>query len=223
MSLALAVLPYVDRRLAHASLVSLDTPDIVPMPWDNTSENDGVTRPWAEAADEVVSGTAEWLVLWSTAIVFGHTGGKDFAAALADDPPCYRSHPGVPRIVSGIGCGWHLTGIHRSVLEIVGGFDACAFFAYYEDTDWIRRHKLSGLGDLWVPDAPWGTVQVEVDIGVNRGDGHTIKSGRVQPNLRVAAAAYIAKWGGYANRERFDHPYDDPTLDHRYVGPPPGD
>ena len=220
MSLALAVLPYLDRGLAHESLTSLDCKAIVPMPWDNTETNAGVTRPWAEAVGEVLDGTAEWLVLWSTAIVLGHAGGRDFAAAL-EEPQCYPDHPDVPRIVSAVGCGWHFTGIHVELLRRVGTFDDTAFFAYYEDTDWIRRHKLAGMGDLWLRDAPWGTVQVPVEIAVNRGDGHSIKRGLVTPNLREQAMAYLTKWGGYANRETFEHPYDDPTLDHFYVGAPP--
>lgn len=217
MSLALAVLPYLDRKLAHASLVSLDTPAITPMPWDNTVDNAGVTRPWAEAANEVLDGTAEWLVLWSTAIVFGHLGGRDFAAAL-EAPECYPHAPAIPRIISAIDCGWHLTAIHRAVLEEVGTFDACAFFAYYEDSDWIYRHTLAGLGSLWVD----GNVQVPVDIGLNRGDAHSIQRGLVNSSiLRPSQESYLRKWGGLQNRETFTHPYNDPTFDHKYVGPPP--
>lgn len=215
---ALFVLPFLDKRLAHASLVSLDDKRATVYPWDNTTINAGVTVPWATAAKRVLVENYDWLVVWSTAIVFGHSGGRDFLNAL-EDPECYATHPGVPRIVSGIGCGWHLTAIHNTVLERVGLFDSSAFFAYYEDSDWIYRHTLSGLGNLWVD----GNVQVPVDISVNRGDAHSIHRGLAKPNLRDASAAYIRKWGGLQQRERFVHPYDNPAWDWTYIGPPPGD
>lgn len=214
---ALAVLPYLSHRLAQESLASLTDPRISVSACDNTDLNRGVTLPWHDAAQWVIDGAADWLVVWSTAIVLGPTGGTDFADAL-ETAECYpyEGYTHMPRIVSGIGCGWHLTGIHRDVLRHVGNFDTGAFFAYYEDSDWIYRHTLSGLGDLWKD----GNIQVPVDLDVNRGDAHSINRGLVKPDLAASQAAYVRKWGGLQRRERYARPYNDFGLDWRYTGAP---
>lgn len=220
----LAVLPYLDEHLYREAVGSLTDKRVDVLGIDNTVVNRGVTAAWNAAARLVVSTDSEyeWLLLWSTAIVFGDSGGSDFVDRLEDapayGPPFHRAF-WWPRLVSGIGCGWHLTAINWEVLRHVGVFDDQAFFAYYSDTDWIHRHKLSGLGDLWTE----GHTQVPVDLRVNRGDGHSIHRGLVTPDLGAEQRAYVAKWGGHGARaERYDHPYNDPTLDWTYVGPPPG-
>lgn len=215
---ALAVLPYLDQRLADESIGSLDDGRVDVLTVDNTVVNRGVTAPWATAANLVrAPDTAyDWLIIWSTAIVFGPAGGKDFCDVL-DDAPWYEQWP-YPRLVSGIGCGWHLTAIHWQVLQRVGTFDDAAFFAYCEDSDWIYRHRLAGLGDLWTD----GHTQVPVDISVNRGDAHSIGRGLVQPDLGASERAYVRKWGGTPQHERFTVPYNVRSFDWRYVGPPPG-
>lgn len=216
MALALAVLPYLDHGLATEALDSMTDPRITVMPWDNSRENLGVTRPWALAAALVLDGAADWLILWSTAIVLGPDGGALLADALEAPEP--NPHvPTIPRMVSGSGCGWHLHAIHRSMLERVGNFDDAAFHAYYEDSDWLYRHHLAGLGDCYVE----GNVQIDVYPRRNRGDGHSILLDLVQPDLVAGRSAYLAKWGGDPQSEAYCQPYDDPSLDWRYVGPPP--
>lgn len=214
----LAVLPYLDRALYDEAVGSLDDGRVDVLGVDNTETNRGVSAPWAAGAAMVMTRDSEydWLIVWSTAIVLGPTGGSDFVDMLTRAP---RYHDrDWPRLVSAIGCGWHLTAIHHDVLRHVGTFDS-VFHAYYSDTDWIYRHKLSGLGDLWVD----GHTQVPVDIAVNRGDSHSIHRGLVTPDLGAEQRAYLRKWGGHGARdERFDHPYDNVLLDWRHVGPPPG-
>lgn len=213
--LALAVLPYLDGRLAEESLRSLTDERIVALPWDNRETNLGVATPWRRAAEMVMEERAEWLILWSTAIVLGDDGGAIFADAL-ERPEPYPDLPGIPQLVSGIGCGWHWTAIHGEVLRIVGAFDDCSFFAYYEDTDWIYRHSLAGLGDLYRQGHP----QVEIAPRVNRGDAHSLKRGDVTINMGQAARAYRQKWGGSPRDEAYLTPYNLPDTDWRTIDLP---
>lgn len=215
--LALAVLPYLDRRLATEALASLTDERIMPLPWDNTETNLGVATPWRRAAELVLEGRADWLILWSTAIVLGPDGGSVFADAL-EEPDPYPAHSHLPQLISGIGCSWHWTAIHRDVLDIVGTFDDEAFFAYYEDTDWIYRHQLAGLGDLHRQ----GHTQVEMDLRVNRGDAHSLKRGDVIIDMGMAARAYRRKWGGNPRDETYLTPYNDAEADWRSFTVPAG-
>lgn len=210
--LAVAVLPYLDRRLAAEALGSCRDERIAPLPWDNSEQNLGVARPWRRAAEMVLDGHGDWLIVWSTAIVHSEHGLSRFADAL-ERPVGYPDHPDLPQLVSGVGCGWHWTAIHREVLRIVGLFDDQAFFAYYEDTDWLYRHQLAGLGNLYTS----GHVQVEVDPRVNRGDAHSLKRGDVTISMGEASLAYRRKWGGNPGSERYLTPYGLPDADWRTI------
>lgn len=216
--MVLACLPWLDRRLRDKTVARLTDPRIVLYEWDNSPPfaNIGVAPVW-HAAGQLVLDTLEfdWLLLCSTAIVLAPNGATQLCDAMerAEHYPAPR--PDIPRIVSGIGCGWHLTAFHRDVLRIVGNFDA-NYIAYFEDSDWIYRHTLAGLGNLWHE----GNIQAHVDLDTNRGDAHSIQRGLVTPDLFWAAQLYQRKWGGSQNRELYTHPYNDPTLDWTYTGAP---
>jgi len=213
---AVVCLPWLDRALRDATIDSITDARLRTFcEWDNSAGNIGVAPVWQSAARFALECDGfDWLILMSTAIVLGHAGGADFADALERAEP-NPHRPEFRRMVSGIGCGWHLHAIPVPMLAEVGVFDA-GFVAYYEDSDWIYRHKLAGFGDLWVE----GNVQAYVDLRVNRGDAHSINRGLADPDFGWAQGYYVSKWGGLPRRERYRTPYNDPTLDWTYVGGP---
>lgn len=117
---------------------------------------------------------------------------------------------------------WHLMGfsffmLNRRTIERVGWFDENFYPAYKEDQDYAYRCQLAGLRRIDVPGA-----------GGDHVGSATINSNPLyqQRNIRTHfdwnMNHYRMKWGDDSEREKFIHPYNDPTKDHRWWPDPGG-
>lgn len=100
--------------------------------------------------------------------------------------------------------------ITPAAIERIGAFDTNFYPAYYEDNDYDRRAKLLGFTRVELP-------QTGV---IHEGSGSLFKAG---PELArqhsitfpACGAYYLRKWGGAPAVEKYDSPFDDPSVDLR--------
>lgn len=199
------LLPSIDPARREQCLAHLH-PDIVERLTlvDNSDANRGVPASWNVGAKTLVTDpAAEWLVILSEAIVFGPAGGEDFEDSLTDQ-------------ITDAEWGWHLIGIHRSVFEHVGYFDETFTPGYFEDTDFLYRMHLAGMCSPRENDRP-GRNQVTGIDGRDLGYALALQEGRVRVSLTMQEEKYRHKWGGPQGAERFEHPYDNPSLTWRAI------
>ncbi len=145
--------------------------------------------------------------MWCNADLQFSPGDLANVAALASGPG--------PRMVTGSHRGLRNAygAMNVEAVELVGLFDDWAFYPiYYDDDDMERRCHLAGV--------QWLTY----DGGIRHGGSatlahkeHSAANGRTFPLNRQA---YIDKWGGTPDNERYDSPYDR-GLPLSYVRPDP--
>lgn len=200
------VLPWLAERLRDRTLDSMGGRlRAATLAVDNRSAHATVAGAWNLGRDRVLDGRGDWLVLCSTTITFGAACGDDLLDALRD--------PTAPGVISAIGASWHLVALRAAVLDVVGRFDAFGR-AYCEDADYIIRHRLAGLGDLWAGES---SRHVEVDHAT-LGDAHSIEQGLVPSDLPAKARVlYRQKWGGDPSHETLERPFDRPDADWRWT------
>jgi GT2 family glycosyltransferase len=93
--------------------------------------------------------------------------------------------------------------LRPSVVELVGWFDENTWPAYFEDQDFSRRCRLSGVAMI----DPQG-----IDIG--HVGSATLRSWSASQQLAFARrfqeiqSYYVRKWGGQPGQERFDRPFN---------------
>lgn len=205
---ACIVVPWLDWDRAHATIQSMCPRVAAGTMLIDNRRGGSVAGAWNRGRAVVVAGDPwgewfpSWLVLCSTATTFGVDGGLDLLAALhAEDGS---------RQVSVTGAGWHLHAIPRSVLVRVGPFDDGFAPAYCEDSDYIYRTMLAGLGNMYAGE---GHVHVEVDA-TWLGDGHSIRSGLVDPSIPGRSLdMYRTKWGGKQGEETYATPFNRADVD----------
>jgi GT2 family glycosyltransferase len=94
---------------------------------------------------------------------------------------------------------WSAFVIPRATWQDVGEFDEGFYPAYYEDSDYAYRMKLSGGGLVRSP---------QLSPQVYRDNSTAAKD----PSIRVAAQKnrerYIQKWGGLPGQEKFIKPFN---------------
>lgn len=97
--------------------------------------------------------------------------------------------------------------ITPAAIEKIGAFDQNFFPAYYEDNDYDRRAKLLEFTRVELP-------QTGV---IHEGSGSLFKAG---PELArqhsitfpACGAYYIRKWGGGPAIEKYEYPFNDPSV-----------
>ena len=215
------VLPSVDPEFRRACLAGL-APDVHErtLVLDNArpSHNRGVAASWNLGVDRARNERADWLVICSESMRFGTAGGTDFEAQLAGpitwgacDQTCHLVvHTGEGFCRNGY--GWHLVAIATETLDRVGRFDEHFYPAWWEDSDWIRRAGLAGIGP--------GRTANDVDAHLAACE-HSTATGLVTGTWADTLPVYEKKWGAPPPGETFRHPYGDPTLDLTYTGDPP--
>lgn len=169
--------------------------------WDGPSyraaRNLGVPASWNLGVDLMRQRGVDWLVLASTAVVWGAPGGTDFVTGLDGiDPVVF---PGVQS-----GQGWHLCAIHRTVFDTVGLFDENFYPGYWEDTDYLYRMGLAGLPSPRENGCDWGFVATDCEYGEQ---AHSLR--HVRPIFGELAAYYASKWGGGQGEETFTTPHGE--------------
>lgn len=208
------MLPWLDGDLLAECVASMG-PELSAccMPVDNRGPDATVAGAWNLGRDRVLDDPdCHWLIVCSTTVRFGECGGYDLLDALTalDD----HADPRAPGVVSAIHLGWHLTAIRDDVLDQVGRFDSFDR-AYCEDSDFIHRHRLAGLGDLWRGE---GAAHYRYDVEMAHGDAHSIRLGLADPGLPARAAErYRAKWGGNPTHEEWVRPFGRGDVDWRWT------
>lgn len=198
-------LPYTDACLVSMDPVVREQTLVV----DNAPphRNRGVAASWNIGIDRMVEHRADWLVICSAAIRFGHPAGLDFIAHL-------EANSGAAAVEAAWGIGWHLIAFARRTIEVVGRFDEQFFPGYMEDLDYAYRIRLAGL--THEPPPFW--VKVDVDAYV-ASFAHAERFAGVKANGPVLNELYRHKWGGLSGQERFTHPYNEPQLNWTHTGP----
>ncbi len=156
--------------------------------WVEVAKHNSVAAAWNRGLRLAEREQADYLVTVSHGVVF-ESGGQDFLAMLAGEPVVYSQH------------GWHLAAVAASVWKQVGRFDVVFGPAYCEDVDYRRRIVLSGIE--W-PDQVFAHITCEI--------GQAVHLGLVSIDYAALSERYLAKWGGLAPNETYDHPYNDPSL-----------
>lgn len=183
--------------------------------WNTPEHNLGVAASWNIGMEEALRGGYDWLVILSAGVRFGPKGGRDFLGWL---PDIQDERPDILGVEADGGLGWHLLAFPRHVLERVGPFDAEQFPSYFEDNDYsVRIQRAYGI-DSHAPDFQgplWPKVPVDAHLA---SVAHGIKLGGVSVNFESLRRRFERKWGP---GESFATPYNNPNLDHTYVGPAP--
>jgi hypothetical protein len=204
------VIPVIDQRQAQELLRTID-PElhqhiaIV----DNTGQaelpavghkwvcgrNVGVARSWNWGRQLVIDNKLDMLWLCSTSMRF-QDGGRSLVEQM-------HKHDGYGLNV--LQAGWHLVGLCRPTLEIVGSFDEHFYPAYFEDTDYLYRMGLAGLPSPRENGRSWPFI----DVAVNSvGDAVSLRNGRVSVDFQWLQDYYVRKWGGIQGEELYDSPFD---------------
>jgi hypothetical protein len=109
--------------------------------------------------------------------------------------------------------GWNCAGITKAGLEVIGYLDENCFPLYAEDVDWNWRHTVARRqGLLSYPE------EGECQIHLHHEGSSTSRGLAPEKAERMAKAfernvAYVTeKWGGPQCAERFDHPFNNPSL-----------
>lgn len=201
--IAVTALPWLSQTLAGQTLGSMCPAMRSLCVEHNGSDGRPIARTWNVARGYVINGTADWLIICSTATIFGMKQGRDLLAVLAGRDG---------GMVSVIGAAWHLHCIHVDVLRTVGQFDSFDR-AYCEDSDYLWRHQLAGLGEVAKGE---GNFHVAIDAHF-RENAHSIKLGLADADMPARAAArYELKWGGMPGHEVWLHPYNDDRRDWKW-------
>lgn len=170
--------------------------------------NDGVPASWNLIFRAARAGRFSHVALVSQGTVLD--GGISRLASMVDE---YADHRGLLTDFA-----FHCIVLSVRVWEQVGPFDEQFWPAYYEDADMLRRLELAGLH------TPANPIP---KIGRDLLDG-TETFGAVLASSEIDRGCYglngerfRCKWLGDPGHEQTTHPYDDPSLDYTYVGPPP--
>ncbi len=203
---ALWVMPSIDRAFGDACAAGLAGRALERVDNWPPNRNRGVAASWNLGADRVLAGAADWLVIVSESVRFGPARGLDVEGALEGQLAyfeCDRSCTEVADTGAGFcrrGFGWHLIGIHCSLLRKVGRFDEAFWPAWWEENDWMRRLELAGGLDL--PLAPRRLADAHL-----AACEHSTAAGLVGGGWHTTLPLYLAKWGGQPGEERFARPY----------------
>lgn len=177
-----AAVPLVDDPSAHWR-------------YHRAGRNLGVAGSWNLGVRAVLEEELDWLVMASTSFRFGPSGGMDFIEGLEG---CAGFDGAQSRH------GWHLVGLPRRVLEIVGEFDENFWPAYFEETDYLYRMGLAGLASPRENDRQWGWIDAEGDYGRQAA---TLLDGLAPVDLQKSSDYYERKWGGPQGGELFSVPF----------------
>lgn len=226
-----AVLPAIDYDLATSCIQSMDwqlanrvylidnserltiadwaSPRGALAPIDREPGNLGVPRSWNRGIEWMRANDASYLVIISQSVLFGPSGGRDFLDELETRRPDWLMH---------FQYGWKLIALSADLIERVGRFDPVFSPGYREEVDFLYRCHLAGLPSPQYNDGRFDQVVIDAE---SRGDALMIRSGTVRMDFGANTAAYLNKWNGEKLQEQWTHPYNDPSLDWTYTGPPP--
>jgi hypothetical protein len=96
------------------------------------------------------------------------------------------------------GHSFSLFAMSTRLVKQIGYFDEGFVPAYYEDTDYLRRMRIAGIGRLLVDT---GTTHVEQSTSRDMGWS-------VSDLMKRQALRYEMKWGGQPGAEKFVHPWN---------------
>jgi hypothetical protein len=185
---------------------------------DNTRDNIGIMRAENLGIDKLYRERAEWLIVMSAAIRFG-SGGLDFLKVIEDHQDCQIingagkwTRDGVEKIEA---LGFHLTAFHRSVFDLVGGFDSNLSNYSLDDVD-LSIRILKGIPNLKRDSFP-------VDMN-HVGTAHGINLAHIKGCAYAPRNAYmLRKWGrdgGAWQEEGYPTPFNDPSKPLSYCPEP---
>lgn len=175
-------------------------------------ENIGVARAWNLGATIALYQKADYLIIISATMRFGH-GMLDFIKKLRanNNPYGLESQH-----------GWHCIAIGTPTIEKVGMWDENFYPAYYEDSDYIRRMELAGIHEPMKSSPRLPKVDVDAEAC---GNAHGLKSG-VIVNMGACRSYFIRKWGNdprYETQEYrdslFRHPFNNAEFSITYWKP----
>lgn len=213
----LVVIPYTNADYLQECLQTLKIPRENIMVVDNTEDNRGVAGSWNLGIAEMKRRNAEWLIIVSAAMRFGHKGGFDMIAAIehnyTDDIIRFAQRSTPELLFDGSNkfnnppypeCFyWHCTAVNRSVFNQVGKFDENFYPIYFEDTDY----------DLRINKAGFKSTDIIAPIDANtKGAGHGVVMGHVKTDPTASIAYFATKWGrhpGAAELGSYDRPFND--------------
>lgn len=161
---------------------------------DRPGANIGVAASWNRAFESAQRHDIEYVALVSQSLVI--EGGTARLAQLVDE------HADERGLLTDH--AWHCIVLSVAVWEKLGPFDE-GFFAYYEDSDYVRRMFLA---DVHSPSNPMRKVEAP-EFVATCGTAATMKAGLLPQNVYGDShALFRAKWGGEPFHETFARPFD---------------
>lgn len=160
---------------------------------DPDGHNLGIARSWNIGAREVVEKQYDYLLIMSSAMLFGPM--KEIT--LMEQLRRYRGE----NVIESDGHSWHLVALHRRLFEKIGYFDENFYPAYFEQIDWCYRLEVLGLQGAW----PRVWVNA-LSTTVGKYSYLTL----APPLLEY----YRQKWGGDKGEEKYKLPFKDKPMDY---------
>lgn len=171
-------------------------------------ENRGLARSWNQGVINGFNAKADVCIIANDDMKPGEGDVDKLAEAAAADRDKYvwmcMGTDGRKRKRTSMHFGF--TAINPLAIQVIGMFDENYFPIYGEDADYIRRAKLAGLQE--------GIVRDTRVVHKGSSNIHTVPGLLEQNKLTYAATLeyQFAKWGGHYGQEKFEHPFDDPTI-----------
>jgi hypothetical protein len=209
-----AVLPYVYGPYFRDCI---DTLKLDVLHIDNTKENLGVAESWNRGIDEMRSNDAEWLIIISSSMRFGQSGGLEIASTLKDaDSPIVFFSDNKSGPLGNKGFGYHCAALHRDLIDTVGYFDSNFWPIYFEDSDYNLRIWKTGIDTICLLPIDATTM------GYNKG----IELAGIAAPPKDNIVYFASKWGIHPDAisllTAYDHPFNNPEYSVKFFPPAHG-
>lgn len=170
--------------------------------------NRGLSRSWNEGISDAYMFGADVAIILNDDMLPGPGDVQRVAQAAVEHPECglvkcmgldLRSGQRTPM-------EFGLTAITKRGWDVIGAFDENIWPIYWEDVDWSRRLKLSGL--------PVHIVQETTAVHAGSKTSVTVPGLLEKTNgwYNANQAYYHRKWGGAIGAEAYATPFNDPAL-----------
>lgn len=177
---------------------------------DNTPDGAYVGGPWEYEHDNGRNlGVA---ASWNR----GVNRGKEFTIIISSymefDEGLARTVERLIEASNDYGClTWqvaHVWAFTRKTFDIVGTFDERFRIAYQEDLDFVARMDVTGCHSAANP-------MPKIAVPGICPQGRSLQLGLAAPPMEANTARIIAKWGGTYPDFKYEHPWNDPSIDVR--------
>lgn len=203
------IVPVLKNFSGFAEMMSSVDYPVLPIVIPNWDENIGVSAGWNRGLDVACRRDCEYSLICNDDIIFAPGTIEKLVEAIGQNPYHLVSARNTRDFELGQGFQYapdYSCFIVESChfVNTYGYFDENFTPAYFEDNDMAYRMGLAGSPGVCRMDAG---IYHRGSVTQNWGGKQIVDSTMFQRNR----AYYVRKWGGEPGKERYVHPFDDPS------------